>query len=170
MGSRSGGGSSAPGCRPGRVGQVHSGSLQADPICNWLESASLEGMLEERHRVGERKRGGQCSETERRKGHGRGGRVHTRSRHIGQCRDTPGALFSTSHLLTYLPPPFAYPDQRTYRPGHGFPSRSRRRIRSALPGVGPCSVRPWIKPRSDGEMCVRARPCSSRETRNSGTR
>lgn len=51
-GVRRGGGDSAPGCRPGRVGQVHSGTLQADPICNWLESASLEGMLEERQREG----------------------------------------------------------------------------------------------------------------------
>lgn len=33
---------------------MHSGTLQADPICNWLESASLEGMLKERQREGEK--------------------------------------------------------------------------------------------------------------------
>lgn len=36
------------GVSSGRVGQVHSDTLQADSICNWLESASLEGMPGER--------------------------------------------------------------------------------------------------------------------------
>lgn len=74
MGNGAGGGGSAPRCRRrerGRVegkggrgdgvGRVHSDTLRADPICNWLESASLEGMLEPkekpRKRKGERERG-----------------------------------------------------------------------------------------------------------------
>lgn len=96
-------------------------TLQADSICNWLESASLEGIL---GREVTRRSEKEIRTVRQREGRVTGGRgrLHTRSRHIGQCRDTPGALFSTSHLLTYLPPPFAYPDQRTYHPD--FPAAS----------------------------------------------
>jgi len=45
------------------------------------------------------------------------------------------ALFSTSHLLTHLPPPFAYPGQRTYPAGFPVaPSTLRSLVRT---GPGP---------------------------------
>lgn len=62
-----GGGGSAPGCRRVEWGKC---TLQADPICNWLESASLEGMLEE---SSERKRERESDREKEKRGWG--GRV-----------------------------------------------------------------------------------------------
>lgn len=53
----------------------------ADSICNWLESASLEGMLEYRGKERER----ECTWRGVTEGEGES----AQSRHIGQCRDTP---------------------------------------------------------------------------------
>jgi len=56
------------------------------------------------------------------------------------------ALFSTSHLLTHLPPPFAYPGQRTYPAG--FP---------VAPSTLRSLVRTGLGPRTNGRTARRSR-------------